>query len=681
MTLALQQRRERMQSLSAAQRERLSRLETSILAQLDRAAQALAGQQQAVQERRDEFERRTSDEDSRSAAVHARATELDLLAQNLDRRAAELAAREIAIADRESDVQKSVAAPLAEVERRRQTVDARSAELDRQAVDLKRQEAAHAAACEAAFAQQADMEKQFAQRQALLEATKQEIDAAAAKLLEKERAAKEERHAAAQEQLQIKRQADERQAALAREAAEIASQREQLNGATEQHRQAVLSADRLREGKEQELTQLKKRTDEKLQSLEREWAMVTHERERTDAQRLHIAEQFKRDRTAERQIAAERLSELQTLASQGRVVQEALLADIRQECQRLSERLLARDDELSAEVKAHDATRRELAALVAQLDGAGSGRAAAESMLESASADATALRRQLAALEAERDQWRERCEAQTALSESGSDAELRTHELLNQMTTERDQLRRKLADAETALAESEAASENAASGADSSEMADLTQRYEMAVRDIRELKKKNEDLEKRTANSRQAPPALGGPLNWEAQKRQLLASLEADEGGEDEPERHAERLRIADVVEQTDSLLREREQEIEELRSQLESDASKANLVAASDAAIVAGVLDKDEILIRERARLKELETEWEGKLRQAEITISVERAQLARAQAQLAEKQRTLEDRDSVHDAREAQEAGTKPKVSQRGRWLSRLGLSDDEK
>ena len=71
---------------------------------------------------------------------------------------------------------------------------------------------------------------------------------------------------------------------------------------------------------------------------------------------------------------------------------------------------------------------------------------------------------------------------------------------------------------------------------------------------------------------------------------------------------------------------------------------------------------------------MSRLEGQWREKLRQAEIDISVERAKLARERSDLDAKLRSFE--DAGGDAPN----GT-PTPKQSGRWLSRLGLKDDDK
>src|SRR5204863_6587785 len=92
-----------------------------------------------------------------------------------------------------------------------------------------------------------------------------------------------------------------------------------------------------------------------------------------------------------------------------------------------------------------------------------------------------------------------------------------------------------------------------------------------------------------------------------------------------------------------------------------------------------------DEIVLAQRARLAELQTQLEEKLRVAEMEMSRERAQLGRLRAELEQQRRELEDQRSGWEKTTMADGAPGPiaKKPTRGRWLTRLGLkeSDDEK
>ncbi len=197
---------------------------------------------------------------------------------------------------------------------------------------------------------------------------------------------------------------------------------------------------------------------------------------------------------------------------------------------------------------------------------------------------------------------------------------------------------------------------------------------------VRELKARNQDLEKQLAKARQGIPRAagtsGGALDWEAEKRRILAALESD-SGENGEEAKAERLKIEDVIRTTDRVIAEKEREIRELKQLLENQSKSLGSVAVGAAAL-GEMLDKDAIVQEERATLRRLQQEWEEKLRQAEIEVSVERAKIARERAELEQKLRSL----GAHPSQAAHAPKPEPpsEKSVGGRWLSRLGLRDKD-
>ena len=88
-------------------------------------------------------------------------------------------------------------------------------------------------------------------------------------------------------------------------------------------------------------------------------------------------------------------------------------------------------------------------------------------------------------------------------------------------------------------------------------------------------------------------------------------------------------------------------------------------------------VLSADELVAAERERLAKLQTEWEEKLRAAELEFSVERAKLAREQAALKERLFQLQKLEAQGAGLAAEGGDMKP----RRRWLDALGLGDDGK
>jgi len=241
--------------------------------------------------------------------------------------------------------------------------------------------------------------------------------------------------------------------------------------------------------------------------------------------------------------------------------------------------------------------------------------------------------------------------------------------LIEQLKAERDALAEKLA-----AAEARPAARAEEDEAESRKRADLQRRFEMAVEDLREMKRANAELENKLAKARSSAGATvdGGGLDWESQKRRLLASLEADDRNDDDA--IAERSTIEGTIQITDQIIAQKDQEIAELKRMLQDQSNSAGSLAVG-AAAVADLLDQDELVRLEREKLQQAQAEWREKIGKAEIDISVERAKIARDRAELEEKIRSyqLDQEDRTKDS-DLPAGGKTP----RGRWLTRLGLKE---
>lgn len=237
-------------------------------------------------------------------------------------------------------------------------------------------------------------------------------------------------------------------------------------------------------------------------------------------------------------------------------------------------------------------------------------------------------------------------------------------EQLSELRLERDEVVVRLADAERQIEQGNAA--------DSEHFEELQRRFEVAVQEIRELKAKNSELQQQApqgdrTSQTTAFVATSG-FDWEQQKLRMMQELDADDSGND-PEAADERLSIESTIRITDQVIAEKDRHIADLKARLEEVESGAN-----DAISHNQLLDSDDQIREERERLSRLEDEWREKLRQAEIDISVERAKLARERSELEGKLRKIE--ESAGDRSVAQSTS-----KQSGRWLSRLGLKEDDK
>jgi chromosome segregation ATPase len=291
---------------------------------------------------------------------------------------------------------------------------------------------------------------------------------------------------------------------------------------------------------------------------------------------------------------------------------------------------------------------------------------------------------QIAQSEKALDKQRQRFEQDLAKasSESGSAG----------MATELAQLRDEKTRLEGWLREAESKAAQGLDPAAAQELDDLKQRLEMAMQDCRDLKNKNAELAQQLNAARAGGGASAatsdGGMDWESQKRRMLAQLEAD-FDENNEEQQQQKLTIEEAIQKTEKVvagkeqeLAAKDQEIEELRRLLENQASSIGEVAVGASAI-AGVLDNDELVRQERESLKKLQDSLREQLRQAEIELSMERAKIARQRAEMEEKIQAFEaDRAKYAVSAEGQkQAADTGKKASRGRWLARLGLRDDSK
>ena len=199
--------------------------------------------------------------------------------------------------------------------------------------------------------------------------------------------------------------------------------------------------------------------------------------------------------------------------------------------------------------------------------------------------------------------------------------------------------------------------------------------------EIERLQGENEELRREVESFKSRPAEPGGgtvhgaavvaATDWESQKAQILAALEK-EGEDVTSPRTEDRVKISEVLGRTDAVIAEKDREIRELTALLQERTENMGTVAVG-AAAVGDLLDKDEIIVQERSRLEELKKEWEAKLRQAEVEISLERAALAREKQILAE---AVAKHPEVKSHGHGEGKGSE---TSRKKWMSALGLSDE--
>ena len=204
------------------------------------------------------------------------------------------------------------------------------------------------------------------------------------------------------------------------------------------------------------------------------------------------------------------------------------------------------------------------------------------------------------------------------------------------------------------------------------ELSDLQRRFELAVDDVRDLKQENAQLKEQLQSgggSGDAVPASDAS-DWQSQKARLLAALNAEDQGEITTDRREARATIEGTISITDQVVAEKDKEIAELQNSIGNGPSQEQLEQLKQS-LREEIYSNDELIQDERQRLQEAQDEWQEKLRKAELELSVERAKLAREHSALEEKLATLQEAslDAVEDE-------GKP----RRRWLSALGLKDDD-
>jgi len=200
------------------------------------------------------------------------------------------------------------------------------------------------------------------------------------------------------------------------------------------------------------------------------------------------------------------------------------------------------------------------------------------------------------------------------------------------------------------------------------------------------LESRHETIELRIQNSDLSDQAdrSNSNLTWEQRKEALIKQLESDTNVD--PEIRAQSSQIAAIVESSqreiderDRVIKDRDDEIEELKMLLTRQSSVTNGMAVG-AAAVAHILDADDLLQVEREKLRLLQREWEEKLRIAEIEISLERARISRERLEFETSVHSMPTKQvNAHDNEEHCQRSEQEPLGKPRRWLRRLGLRDD--
>jgi hypothetical protein len=262
---------------------------------------------------------------------------------------------------------------------------------------------------------------------------------------------------------------------------------------------------------------------------------------------------------------------------------------------------------------------------------------------------------------------------------SASDATAWAEQFAQTLSQQREQVREFLAAKRTHLEQAEILIEKQLDRRNNNDRDwddDLDSRYDLAMEELSQLKSNNSELQQQLARTRSTAAKLAqqarqpGCLDWEAEKQRILAALEADVDGADEAQR-SDRLKSMEVIRKTNEVIATKDREIQELKEQL-AEGIRSSAAKVSDIAVIDHVLDNDFLIQEERQRLKQLQEEWRGKVREAEIELSVERANMARQRAELEE----LRKNQIVAPATPT-DSNKPAEPSTRGRWLAKLGLT----
>src|SRR5205085_9842893 len=143
--------------------------------------------------------------------------------------------------------------------------------------------------------------------------------------------------------------------------------------------------------------------------------------------------------------------------------------------------------------------------------------------------------------------------------------------------------------------------------------------FALAVEHVPELKTKNAKLESQlaaaaTAKKPNSNQPDAGNMDWESQKRRMLAALENGDG-HSEPVSRQDRITIEGTIEMTDAVVAEKDRQIAELQKQLLATHNQPAHDDEQDEKIKE-LLDADEVIAQHRKRVRELEREMEEKLR-----------------------------------------------------------------
>lgn len=214
----------------------------------------------------------------------------------------------------------------------------------------------------------------------------------------------------------------------------------------------------------------------------------------------------------------------------------------------------------------------------------------------------------------------------------------------------------------------------------------MQEQLEELMAEVTDLREQNSDLAAQLAQKlateatsvSRSGKRTNDQLSWEERKMLILQQLEGDGDVEESQLSEEEKLEVQGIIESTQREIARRDEQIEELREiiRMQSDARDGVAIGAVG---LAGILDSDALVQEERSKLREIQQEWEAKLRQAEIDLSMERAKIARERSQLEKQLEELKlghtpSSHPLHSDNSEHRARSKER-----RWLNILGLGEE--
>ena len=267
------------------------------------------------------------------------------------------------------------------------------------------------------------------------------------------------------------------------------------------------------------------------------------------------------------------------------------------------------------------------------------------------------------------------------------------HTLLAQLTDVR-----QIVDASTSSERTSGVDQNADAGSSSGDGAaewevqvvQLRQKLQRLETRNSELHSQNQELAAKIAAAKIQETApknsseAGEMLSWEERKRLILRQMEEDAFDANQfaaslsTEINSEKETPSAFIDRLRLEIEHRDDEIAELRNLLDQQAQARSDGTAIGASAIADMLDADELIAHERAKLQQLQAEWEEKFRAGEIEASLERAKLSRERQEVSAQKQELE-LQLEQLQREYRQANATGGSSSR-RWLAKLGLADDD-